>query len=36
VDALSRGTLFDDAERYDANAWILAYVVLPERSPIGS
>ncbi len=36
VDALSRGTLFDDAEAYDANAWILAYVVRPERMPIGS
>jgi hypothetical protein len=36
VDALSHGTLFDDAEAYDANAWILAYAVVPERLPIGS
>ena len=36
VDALSHGTLFDDAERYDANAWILAYVVVPDRIAIGN
>ena len=36
VDALSHGTLFDDAEPYDSNAWILAYAVAPERLPIGS
>src|SRR5262245_56112107 len=27
VDALSHGTLFDDTEPYDSNAWILAYAV---------
>ena len=31
VDALSRGSLFDDTEPYDANAWILAYVQKRER-----
>ena len=34
VDALSHGTLFDDAEPYDSNAWIFGYVVVPDRAPI--
>jgi hypothetical protein len=29
VNALSRGTLFDDEEPYDSQAWILPYVVRP-------
>jgi hypothetical protein len=29
VNALSRGTLFDDALPYDSQAWILPYVVAP-------
>jgi len=35
VDALSHGTLFDDTEPYDSNAWIFGYVVTPDRAPIG-
>lgn len=31
VNALSRGTLFDDAAPYDSQAWILPYLVKPER-----
>jgi hypothetical protein len=34
VDALSHGTLFDDSEPYDSNAWIFGYVVMPDRAPI--
>ena len=34
VDALSHGTLFDDSEPYDSNAWIFGYVVVPDRAPI--
>lgn len=30
VNALSRGTLFDDAEPYDSDAWLLPYVVVPD------
>jgi hypothetical protein len=30
VNAFSNGTLFDDKEPYDSNAWILPYVVLNE------
>lgn len=33
VDALSHGTLFDDALPYDSNAWILAYAVVALRLP---
>jgi hypothetical protein len=33
VDALSNGTLFDDEQPYDANAWILAYAVVAVRMP---
>jgi hypothetical protein len=33
VDALSLGTLFDDALPYDSNAWILAYAVVGVRMP---
>ena len=33
VDALSNGTLFDDEQPYDSNAWILAYAVTPTRLP---
>lgn len=33
VDALSNGTLFDDALPYDANAWMLAYAVVAVRMP---
>jgi hypothetical protein len=33
VDALSHGTLFDDALPYDSNAWILAYAVVGLRMP---
>ena len=33
VDAMSNGTLFDDALPYDSNAWILAYAVAPVRMP---
>ena len=29
VNALSRGTLFDDAAPYDSKAWVLPYVVVP-------
>ena len=36
VDALSRGTLFDDAAAYDSNAWALAYAVTPVRMPVGN
>jgi len=32
VDALSHGTLFDDAAPYDSNAWIFPYVVLADRA----
>jgi len=35
VDALSHGTLFDDTAPYDANAWVLAFSVAPQRLPIG-
>ena len=34
VDALSHGTLFDDAAPYDSNAWIFGYVVVADRAPI--
>lgn len=34
VDALSHGTLFDDAAAYDSNAWIFPYVVLADRAPM--
>jgi len=34
VDALSHGTLFDDAEAYDSNAWLFAFVVAPDVAPI--
>jgi hypothetical protein len=33
VDALSNGTLFDDEAAYDANAWILPFIVAPCRFP---
>lgn len=33
VDALSNGTLFDDAAPYDANAWLLAYAVVRVPMP---
>ncbi len=33
VDAMSHGTLFDDALAYDSNAWLLAYAVAPVRLP---
>ena len=33
VDALSNGTLFDDAANYDANAWILPYIAVACRFP---
>lgn len=36
VDALSNGTLFDDAAAYDSNAWILAYAVVATRAPLGN
>ena len=36
VDALSHGTLFDDTEPYDSNAWIFPYVVVADRAPIAS
>lgn len=31
VNALSNGTLFDDVAPYDSQAWILPYLVKPER-----
>jgi hypothetical protein len=31
VNALSRGTLFDDAAPYDSHAWLLPYAVVPEE-----
>jgi hypothetical protein len=31
VNALSRGTLFDDAAPYDSQAWILPYLVVPDQ-----
>ena len=31
VDALSHGTLFDDALPYDSQRWILPYVIVPEE-----
>jgi predicted small lipoprotein YifL len=34
VDALSNGTLFDDAAPYDANAWVLAFSVAPQQLPL--
>ena len=34
VDALSHGTLFDDALPYDSNAWIFDYRVAPMDLPI--
>ena len=34
VDALSHGTLFDDTEPYDSNAWLFGYAVVPDRAPI--
>jgi hypothetical protein len=34
VDALSHGTLFDDAAAYDSNAWIFPFVVVPDRAPM--
>ena len=34
VDALSHGTLFDDAAAYDSNAWIFPFAVDPLRAPI--
>lgn len=34
VDALSRGTLFDDAAAYDSNAWIFPFVADPRRAPM--
>lgn len=33
VDALSHGTLFDDAAPYDANAWAMIFSVEPIRMP---
>jgi len=30
VDALSRGTLFDDEMPYDSQAWVLPHVIVPE------
>lgn len=33
VDALSNGTLFDDQAAYDSNAWVLPFVVAPQRMP---
>lgn len=35
VNALSRGTLFDDTEPYDSNAWILPFAVRPGDREIG-
>lgn len=35
VNALSRGTLFDDTEPYDSNAWILPFAVRPADRTIG-
>ena len=32
VDALSHGTLFDDAAAYDSNAWVFPYVVVADRA----
>lgn len=29
INAMSRGTLFDDAARYDSQGWVLPYVVRP-------
>ncbi len=34
VDALSHGTLFDDAAAYDSNAWIFPFAVDPARGPV--
>lgn len=34
VDALSHGTLFDDAAAYDSNAWIFPFVVVADRAPM--
>jgi len=34
IDALSRGTLFDDTAAYDANAWMLPYTVDPRMQPV--
>jgi hypothetical protein len=31
VDAMSRGTLFDDVLSYDSQRWILPYVIVPEE-----
>lgn len=34
IDALSKGTLFDDAAAYDSNAWIFPFAVDPAREPV--
>lgn len=33
VNALSRGTLFDDAAPYDSQSWLFPYLVKPEELP---
>jgi hypothetical protein len=33
VDALSNGTLFDDAAPYDANTWAMVFAVMPVQMP---
>jgi len=34
IDALSRGTLFDDTAPYDANAWMVPYTVDPRMQTV--